>query len=61
MAGREGKTKTGEQNQTDFLHGVEKPDDMHVRLSCNAGLHRTSESKAAAVPPYLGLPLQSRI
>jgi hypothetical protein len=38
--GREGKTKTGEKNQTDFLHGVEASDDMHVRLGCNAGLHR---------------------
>ena len=39
VSGREEKTKTGEQNQTDFLHGVEKSDDMHVWLGCNAGLH----------------------
>ena len=39
VPGREGQTKTGEQNQTDFLHGGQKSDDMHVRSSCNASLH----------------------
>ena len=36
----EEKTKTGAQNQTDFLHDLKNSDDMHVWLGCNAGLHR---------------------